>query len=111
MPVSEVSIPAADGTAAAWLFTPQGKGRWPSALMFMDALGIRPAMMAMAERLAGEGYAVLLPNLFYRSAPPQAFAMGDFADEARRAKLMAVIGQASIPAVRKDTEAYLAFLE
>jgi carboxymethylenebutenolidase len=110
MPVSEVSIAAAEGAAAAWLFKPAGKGPWPAALMFIDALGVRPAMLAMAERLSGEGYVVLLPNLFYRSGPPQAFAMGDFADETRRAKLMAVIGKASIPEVRKDTHAYLEFL-
>ena len=67
-------------------------------------------MMEMAERLSAEGYVVLLPNLFYRSGPPQAFAMGDFADEGRRAKLMGIIGKASIPAVREDTRAYLEFL-
>ena len=110
MPGTEVSIAAAEGTAPAWLFKPAGKGPWPAALMFMDALGIRPAMMEMAERLSAEGYVVLLPNLFYRSGPPQAFAMGDFADEGRRAKLMGIIGKASIPAVREDTRAYLEFL-
>ena len=82
MPGTEVSIAAAEGTAPAWLFKPPGKGPWPAALMFMDALGIRPAMMEMAERLSAGGYVVLLPNLFYRSGPPQAFAMGDFADDA-----------------------------
>jgi carboxymethylenebutenolidase len=32
----------------------------------MDAVGPRPALKAMAERLALNGYVVLLPNLFYR---------------------------------------------
>ena len=110
MPGTEVSIAAADGSAAAWLFKPAGRGPWPGALMFIDALGVRPAMVEMAERLAQTGYVVLLPNLFYRSGPPQVFAMTDFADEAKRGKLMAVLGAAPIPAVRRDTEAYLSFL-
>jgi carboxymethylenebutenolidase len=33
----------------------------------MDAYGIRPALEAHAERLAGHGYCVLAPNVFYRS--------------------------------------------
>jgi carboxymethylenebutenolidase len=110
MPGTEVSIAAADGNAAAWLFKPAGKGPWPGAVMFIDALGVRPAMMEMAERLAGAGYVVLLPNLFYRSGPIEVFSMGDFANEERRGKLFACIGAASLAAVRRDSESYLKFL-
>jgi carboxymethylenebutenolidase len=78
--------------------------------MFIDALGVRPAMIEMAERLANSGYVVMLPNLLYRSGPPQVFSMGDFADEARRGKLMAVLGAAPLAAVRRDSDAYLSFL-
>jgi carboxymethylenebutenolidase len=107
---TEVSIAAADGNAAAWLFKPAGKGPWPGALMFIDALGVRPAMMDIAERLANEGYAVLMPNLFYRSGPIEVFSMSDFGNEERRGKLMACLGKASFGAVRNDSEAYLQFL-
>jgi carboxymethylenebutenolidase len=110
MPGTEVSIAAADGNAAAWLFKPAGKGPWPGALMFIDALGVRPAMTEMAERLAGDGYVVLMPNLFYRSGPIEVFAMSDFTNEERRAKLFASLGAASFTAVRRDSEAYLKFL-
>lgn len=34
--------------------------------MLMDGYGLRPALQSMAERLAAQGYAVLLPNLLYR---------------------------------------------
>ena len=57
MPGTEVAIATADGSASARLFTPAGKGPWPAAVMFIDGLGMRPAMMEMAERLSGEGIA------------------------------------------------------
>jgi carboxymethylenebutenolidase len=110
MPGTEVSIAAADGTAAAWLFKPAGKGPWPGTVMFIDALGVRPAMMDMAERLAGDGYVVLMPNLFYRSGPIEVFSMSDFANEERRGKLFACLGAASFEAVRHDSQSYLTFL-
>jgi carboxymethylenebutenolidase len=37
--------------------------------MYMDGIGIRPAMLEVGERLATHGYFVLLPDLFYRSGP------------------------------------------
>jgi carboxymethylenebutenolidase len=35
----------------------------------MDGPGIRPAIQEIAARLAGAGYAVALPDLFYRAGP------------------------------------------
>src|SRR5436305_1720287 len=55
----------------------RGMGPVAVAIMYIDALGIRPAMMEMADRLASSGYVVLLPNLFYRSGPIEVFSMGD----------------------------------
>lgn len=61
-----INIPAPDGMANAYAYTPTGKGPWPGAIFFMDAIGIRPAMKQMAQRLASLGYFVILPNLYYR---------------------------------------------
>ncbi len=49
----------------------------------MDAGGIRPTLVDMAQRLADAGYAVLLPDLFYRYGPygpfvPKEVFAGDF---------------------------------
>ena len=66
----DVMIPNPDGEARAFVFTPnEGKGPWPTALIFMDAPAIRPGLFEMGERLAQSGYYVLLPDLFWRAAP------------------------------------------
>jgi len=39
----------------------------PPVLFLMDAPGVREELCDMARRLASVGYAVLLPNLYYRA--------------------------------------------
>jgi carboxymethylenebutenolidase len=67
--MSEVAIETRDGTCRSYVYRPTGRGPWPAVLVFMDGLGIRPAMLEVGERLATNGYFVLLPDLFYRSGP------------------------------------------
>lgn len=63
----DVTIDTPEGVVRAYLFTPdKGEGPWPAALMYMDALAIRPVLFEMGERLASQGYAVLLPDMFWR---------------------------------------------
>lgn len=38
-------------------------------IFYMDAGGIRPAVLDMAQRRADDSYIVLLPDLFYRFGP------------------------------------------
>lgn len=80
-----VHIRSADGLCPAHAFTPQaGAGPWPGAILYMDGFGIRPALLAMGQRLADAGYLVLVPDLYYRHGPyepmdPMAiFAAGSF---------------------------------
>ncbi|PWJ77621.1 dienelactone hydrolase family protein [Pseudaminobacter salicylatoxidans] len=61
-----IRIETADGAASAGLF---GAGMKAGVILYMDAFGPRPALDDMAGRLAAEGYAVLVPDLFYRNAP------------------------------------------
>ncbi|WP_320783793.1 dienelactone hydrolase family protein [Streptomyces sp. CRN 30] len=61
-----LEIPTPDGTADAYLAHP-GDGRpRPAVLLYMDAFGLRPHLEEMADRLAGAGHTVLVPNVFYR---------------------------------------------
>ena len=62
-------IATADGTADAVIYTP-GEEAYPGVLFYTDIFGIRPANQGMARRVAEEGYAVLMPNVFYRYGKP-----------------------------------------
>lgn len=78
-----VSIRTADGICSTYVVTPAGDGPWPALIVYMDALGMRPALLDVAKRLAENEYLALLPDLFYRSGdyqiptPNEAFASGD----------------------------------
>src|SRR5882757_355949 len=90
MPSRDVSIPASDGTIDAKLITTDGEGPWPGVIMLADALGPRPQVYAMAQRVADNGYAVLVPNPYYRSGKaPVVNPDADFANEADRNQIMA----------------------
>src|SRR6476659_3394303 len=93
MDVKELDITTPDGIAHAWLY-PGGSGA--AVLMYADAFGVRPAVHSMAERLAGLGHAVLLPNLFYRAGEFEPFdEKTAFAVPAERGRLMALIQSVS----------------
>jgi len=53
------------GVTDAILYTP-AEGPYPALLFYTDIFGIRPANQGMAQRVAEQGYAVLMPNVFYR---------------------------------------------
>lgn len=113
MPHEQVTIAAPDGDCPAHVFTPPNGNPVPvpAIIFFMDAGGIRPAVLGMAERLANAGYVVLLPDIFYRFGPygpldPVEVFKGDY--RAILGPLMATTGNAKAAA---DTEAFLAYLD
>ncbi len=67
----EVEIKTPDGTANSYFVHP-ATGSGAAVLIWPDIFGLRPAMRDMAKRLAGQGYAVLVPNPFYRAGRPNA---------------------------------------
>jgi len=107
----DVSITTADGTCDAYFVAP-GEGRHPGVLIWPDIRGLRPAFRQMADRLAGEGYAVLCVNPFYRWAKsPVVYAGHDFDDPAVRETLFGYLKRLDKAAVTTDATAYLAFLD
>jgi carboxymethylenebutenolidase len=77
---SSVDVTTADGVADAYLTRPDGDGPHPAVLFVMDALGLRPRIAEMAERIAEQGYVVLAPNVVYRAGRAPVLALPDFAD-------------------------------
>jgi carboxymethylenebutenolidase len=67
-----VDIRTADGVMDTYVFSPPGAGPWPAVILYMDIIGVRAELKAMAARLSAHGYVVALPNLFYRlgALPP-----------------------------------------
>jgi hypothetical protein len=63
----DVEIRTADGRCDAAFIYPAA-GAHPGALIWTDIFGLRPSMREMGRRLAASGYAVLVPNPFYRTA-------------------------------------------
>lgn len=65
----------------------------------------------MAERLAGLGYVVLVPDVYYRSGDWAPFSMKDvFNDKAERQRLFAMIGSVTPDAMESDARAFFDYL-
>lgn len=110
--MSRIDIATRDGLCPCYAYRPPGKGPWPAVLVFMDGLGIRPAMLQIGERLAGHGYFALLPDLYYRAGPyepmdPKAI----FADPGKRKALTEKFFSGATSAnIMSDTGAFLDYL-
>jgi carboxymethylenebutenolidase len=103
-----VRIKTPDGEADGFVYVPDGAGPWPGVLHYPDGIGIRPAFHQMAKRLAAEGYAVLLPNIYYRTTAGPAFEMPfDFRDPKTRERFMELSGPLTPDAMERDAAAYL----
>lgn len=109
----DVQIATPDGTSDAAFFYP-ATGTHPGVLIWTDAFGLRPAFRDMGRRLAAQGYAVLVPNPFYRTAKAPVFGditTFDFQKDSDRARLQKLMGPVTAAgAAEKDAKAYLGFL-
>lgn len=107
-----VDVETPDGVADCTLCAPAGTGPWPGAIILPDIIGVRPAYEEMMRRMAAEGFAVLLPNIYYRTSRMPVFkgALPTFATDEGRATLMEM--KATLPADRmtRDGAAYVDFL-
>jgi carboxymethylenebutenolidase len=109
---SEFQLQAADGACETHAFHPEKAGEWPAILMYMDGIGMRPALWRIAERIAAEGYFVLLPDLFYRVGFRAADAKAVFTDPEIRADLLTRVMPSASPAnVMRDSDAFLAYID
>lgn len=107
----ELQVRTPDGTPDATLNHPDGRRPWPGVLFYTDIGGIRDAYRKSARRLANEGYAVLMPNVFYRTGKPPMFDFPpNFAEERTQKRLEEIRGPLTPEAIDRDASTYVDFL-
>ena len=104
-------IATADGTCDCTVAHPDGDGPFPAILMFMDGVGVRPGLIAMAERFAAEGYFVLLPNMFYRTGRAPVFDHTTILAPENRPRLMEIVQSVTPDKVVRDAGTFLDFIK
>ena len=111
---TDVTIKTPDGNCDAAFIRP-ATGAYPGVLIWPDVFGLRPSMRGFARRVAADGYAVLVPNPFYRTAKAPVFedpTKFDFTNQADMAKLPPLTGPLNAAgAAERDAIAFAAFLD
>lgn len=109
-----IDIPMAHGTAQGRVVAGgHGDAAKPGVILYMDALGVRPALEERAETIASWGYTVLVPNTFYRSgtidevAPDRDVSQWDSFRGFLQQRAMPRLGQLSTADMRSDVTYYL----
>ncbi len=113
LPVVEtmVDIKTPDGTCDAAFIHPT-TGSHPAVLIWADAFGLRPALREMGKRMAAEGYAVLVPNPYYRVGRGTLLDTATFNFQTDRAKLGPLMGSITADgAAERDATALVAWLD
>jgi carboxymethylenebutenolidase len=110
-----IEITTADGVAEAYVTSP-GDGEHPAVLFYIDAIGLRPRTKEMADRIAGWGYTVMAPNVFYRDGTAAELApTEDLRVAGNREKFfegaMKRVGAHTSDQAKLDLEAYVAALQ
>ena len=108
---STVAVTTPDGKMDA-VFVHPAEGKHPAIIMWPDIAGVRDANKVMARSLAAQGYAVLLVNQYYRSAPaPVMNSISEFFNPDSRAKLTPMIQKITNPGIQSDARALVAWLD
>lgn len=105
---TEITIKAADGSIPASLYKSDKSGQQKGGVVFfMDAMGPRPSLDVMAQRLADDGYIVLLPDLFYRFGPYGPFNGSSFGHEESRNQIIRMMKGTTQAMTAKDAGSFI----
>lgn len=106
-----VMVPTSDGQADAFFVAPKS-GRHPGVILWPDIAGLRDAYKTMATRLAGEGYAVLVVNHYYRSSrAPIVATMAEWRTPEGQARIKPMIAAITLPGIASDARAFVTWLD
>ncbi|NJR55178.1 MAG: dienelactone hydrolase family protein [Acaryochloris sp. CRU_2_0] len=103
---TEVLIPTPDGQMPAVLNMPTNPNAEPAVLLLMEAFGVTSHIRDVANRIANEGYVVLVPDLYYRELPNNKFGY-DAVEEAMAMMWRLDFGQS----METDLQAALTYLK
>lgn len=106
-----LDLATTDGIMDTYVATPEpaanAEGKpWPVILFFMDGLGVRPTLEAMARRIAAQGYRVLLPNLYHRGGRADTLDL-----EQNQDRMYTLYASLTPETLRADLEALFAHVE
>ncbi|UXA19950.1 dienelactone hydrolase family protein [Mycobacterium sp. SMC-4] len=111
MPTINDAVRTADGSCPVSLHTPDGPGPWRAVVMYPDAGGARELFRTMADRLAGFGYAVLVPDMYYREGRWAPFSMDTvFTDAQERQRLFSMMSKVTPELMTADAHAFFDYL-
>ena len=108
----QVEIPTKAGRMGTFVCHPERGGPFAPIIIYMDAPGMREELRDFARRLGTAGYAVLLPDLYYRTP---AFVPIDTSkltpDSPERMRMSEQIKTIDIPKIMDDTEGMLKYID
>lgn len=111
---ARIRLETLDGTMPCRTYHPArgAQQAWPAIVYWMDGMGIRPTLLASAEQLAGQGFYVFVPDLYYRGAPYAPFDHSTLQDDpVEQGRVMGLVRLVTNEAVMRDLEAIFAFLD
>jgi len=109
--MDEIEITTNDGVADCYAFYPENANNLPSVIFYMDVMGVRDSLFRMAQRIADQGYYVLVPNLYYRKARKLSFPPSTVKESGpRRDEMFQLLQSLDLEMVMSDTSAFLEFL-
>jgi carboxymethylenebutenolidase len=107
-----IDLPTPVGAMETFIVRPERGDPAPAIFMLMDAPGIRPELYNMARRLAATGFAVLLPNLYYRAGTDTKYDPVQVLDKgsAEQQRMRSVRTKMTIPPVMSDFQAMFDYI-
>jgi len=107
-----VSVTTAAGEMESYFFKPEDFGAHPAVILYMDAPGIREELFDFCRRIAGHGYFVILPDMYYRLGKVR-FDYKELSVEGSPARIQMFEAMDSLNngLVMDDTQAILDFLD
>jgi carboxymethylenebutenolidase len=107
----DVEIKTPDGVCDAAFYAPAGGRTAPAVLIWTDNRGLRPVYREMGKRLSAQGYAVLVPNPFYRKMRAPDPASFDFQNPETARAVTSLAGTLTPEGTMSDAVAFIGWLD